>query len=192
MAEDVKVERVVDGNGRRVETRVYEVVVDGQKQRVIETHVEQIPMSLQERIVESIAPVVTNRKKEVYDKDGKVVESQVEELDNGSLKMMPAVAQQAPITNALTKEDLVEVLREVLNSREHIREVKSIKKVTKPKKVVAPVEEVEEEEETEPTPVTPITPKVSKLQEIFEVGIYVVLAGELAFCVYHLILKNWL
>lgn len=192
MAEDVKVERIVDENGRRVETRVYEVVIDGQKERVIETHVEQIPMALQERVVEKIAPVVTTRKKEIYNKDGKVVESQVEELDNGSMKMAPVVVQQAPANNALTKEDLLEVLREVLTTRESVREVKPTKKkvVNKPKKVV---EQEEEEIEDDPTPVTPVTtPTNNKLWEVFEIGAYVVLAGELAFCIYHLVLKNWL
>ncbi len=190
MADNVKIDRIVDDNGRRVETRVYETVVDGQKQRIVETHVEEIPMALHERVVESIAPVVTTRKKETY-KDGQVVDSVVEELDHGTMKM--TVAQPQP-SNTLTKEDLKEVLHELLNARDNVREVRAVKKkVVVPPAPPKPPKEVEvEEEEDEPTPVTPVKVESNKMWDWLEIGAYVILSGELAFCLYHLVLKNWL
>lgn len=168
MAEDVKIDRSKTEDGRRVEQRVFETVVDGVKERVVETHIEQIPMTLQERVVEKIAPVVTNRKREVY-KEGKLVDTVVEELDNCSVKMQPANPQAA-----LTKEDLVAALREVVNQ---------------PHEVVKPVEPVVKRpvfHSSDPAPVQ------SKTFDIVETVFWVIFSGELAFCVYQLFLKNLL
>jgi hypothetical protein len=205
MAENnIKVEHNIDDTGRRVETRVYETVLDGKKERVVETHVEQIPLVLQERVVESIAPVVTSRKKETY-KDGKVVDTVIEELDHGTMKM----SAKKPQESALTRDDLLSVLREVLTVRDTVREVKPVKQLPA-KKVVAPEPEPEPEPEVEEeeVPVQPVvkrkvvkvaaepaptpTPSNNKFWEFIEIGAYVILSGELAFCLYQLVLKNWL
>lgn len=192
MAENIKVECVVDNKGRRIETRTFETVVDGQKQRVTETHVEEIPMALHERVVENIAPVVTNRKKETY-KNGKIVDSVVEELDHGTMKMN-AVATNKD-ANTLTKEDLRDVVKELLSSREPVIEKEPVREIRLvKKKTVAPtvVKITEEEEET----VVPITvPPIKaddKTNEWIEIALYIVLSGQLAFCLYHLVLKNWI
>jgi len=189
MADDVKIEHNTDPQGRRVETRVYETVVDGKKERVVETHVEQIPMVLSERVVEEIAPVVTTRKKETY-KDGKVVDSHVEELDKGTMKMVPAAKPQESL---LTKDDLMNAIREVVNAREQApREVKPVAKTVAPV-VVAPEPEKEEAPVVvQPKKASPVVAAGSKIWELVEVGAYVVLSGELAFCLYQLVLKNWL
>jgi hypothetical protein len=195
MADNMKIERNIDDDGRRVETRVYETVIDGQKQRVIETHIEQIPMTLAERVVEKVSPIVTTRKTELY-RDGKIVDAVLEELDHGTLRMGTVV--QAPAhpkeSDVLTKNDLKEILREILQERDSsIREVKPTKKVVNKTKKVEPepVEEVEEIEEIEDAEVTPSKDN-NKVWEWVEIGAYVVLSGELAFCLYHLLLKNWL
>lgn len=199
--ENMKIDRVIDDQGRRVETRSYEIVVDGQKERVIETHVEQVPMALQERVVEKIAPVVTTRKKELF-KDGKVVNSVVEELDNNTMKMsavVPVTPPPVPQVNALTKEDLIEALREVMKPTVRSEEVKSEVKL----KVKKPAVEEEEEEEV----VKPVKVKKKAVQatetdeevvkeggwgEWVEIGAYTLLSGQLAFILYYLVLKNWI
>lgn len=197
MAENMKIDRSKTDDGRRVEQRVFETVVDGVKERVVETHVEQIPMTLQERVVEKVAPVVTARKREVY-KEGKLVDTIVEELDGGSTKLQPVMNPQI-IPNALTKEDLVAALREVVSTQprevakpmeldeEEARPVfKKKKKVFKAEAPVAPT----------PAPVplvsAPATPVQNKTWDTIEMVAWVVLSGELAFCAYHLFLKNFL
>lgn len=141
MAEDVKIERVTDDDGRLVEKRTYETVLDGQKVIVRETHVEQVSMVLKERTVEKVTPVV--RKKEVYDKDGKVVDTVVEEIDRSA---------------GMTKEEVLALLRELLAN-----------------KTEKPVEKA----------------VTVNWKEYVELGLYFILSGELAFSVYHLVLKNW-
>lgn len=172
MAENLKVERVVKDDGRRAETHVYESVVDGQCERVVETHVEKVPMDLQERLVETIAPIVTARKKELY-KDGKVVNTVVEELDRGTVKMTPQLPD-----NVLTKDDLKSILQEILESNKAPIKLKKKKKLE-----VTPEPELKQED---------VPVKENGIWELVEIGAYVVLSGELAFCLYHLVLKNWI
>src|SRR4051812_16583820 len=113
MAEIPQVKYSNNEAGRRVETRTFENMVDeNQKERVVETHVEQIPMVMTERVTERIVPVVASRKHEVY-RDGKLVDITVEELDKASATQMNTVAKET----GLTKEDLIAALREVMTPR---------------------------------------------------------------------------
>lgn len=193
MAENMKVDRTKTDDGRRVEQRVFESVVDGVKERVVETHVEQIPMTLQERVVEKIAPVVTARKREVY-KEGKLVDTVVEELDNGSVKMQAA----APAPNSLTKDDLVAAIREVLAPAAPAKVAATAPLDMDDEEAPAPVVKKKRPVFHEPAPAPVVNPLVtvptqnSKLWDGMEMVLWVVLSGELAFCVYHLFLKNWL
>lgn len=92
-----KIERFNNEEGRRVEKRIFEE----NGERIIETHIEAIPMHLHERITEKLASLVTSRKKEVF-KDGQLVDVIIEELDK-PLKM-------ATPDTVITKDNLTETI----------------------------------------------------------------------------------
>lgn len=180
----------------RVEQRVYETNIDGNKERVVETNVEKtlfgIPVSFQEKVTEKTVPIVASRKREVY-KDGKLMETVVEELDGSLIKLHPVtpIVPSAPVvnpmataataapaaSNVLTKEDLVQAMREVLEAV-----LKKSEPVLELPEDVVPV--------TPPAPKPEPTP-VPVQQDSWESLAWIVLSGELAFCVYNLVLKNW-
>lgn len=241
MADNLKIERTIDDNGCRVETRVYETVIDGQKERIVETHVEKVPMELADRVIEKIVPVVANRKKETF-KDGALVNTIVEELDRGTMKMgsprvdaitkedlVNVVREMASSKNSLTKEDLVNVVRETMKTpkdsltKEDL--VNVVKEMKTPKdtltkddlinvvKMAAPKETLTKDDLADVVrealnavakPIIKLPKKVAEeevsvlptknnlLWDGLEILMYVVLSGELAFCLYQLVLKNWM
>lgn len=200
--------------GHRVEQHIYETNVDGNKERVIETNVDKVlfgvPVSFQERVTEKTVPIVSSRKRETY-KDGKLVETVVEELDSSIIKLQPAtnttvvnplptpvsvvnptVSEPVP-SNVLTKDDLVKAVKEmleaVLKSREPVLELpdEPVKvPVVNPVPVVPP-QVLPDRPFKEPTP--PV--QLANTADSWESLAWIILSGELAYCVYNLILKNW-
>jgi len=166
MSDNIKVQRIVDEDGRRVEIRTYETSTESNKEVIVERHVEQVPLALHERVIEDIVPVVKSRKKEIY-KDGQVIDTVVEELESNKMNLSSSQSY-------ITKEDLTTLLKELVKSQKHAEEpVKN--KVSQPLKV----------EESVPQ-------KSNQLQTWIETVFFVILSGELAFCLYYLVLKNWL
>lgn len=190
MADDIKIERTVDDKGRRIEIRTFETVVDGKKERVTETYVEQVPLEMSERIVEEISPVITTRKKEIF-KAGKKVDAVVESIYTNMVEVQQPVRQE----EILTKADLMSALQELFNSQMNTRLLGSgdVKMLVEPKTLAeTPKVEVPVAPET-PKVEVPVAPKTeTAVWEYVETGAYMVLSAELAFCVYHLVLRNWL
>lgn len=179
MADDVKIERHLDDKGRRIEVHIYETIVDGKKERVTETYIEQVPMEMSERVVEEISPVITTRKKEVY-KSGKKVDAVVESIPSNVMEVQQPQRQN----DVLTKADLVNVLQELF-AQMNTRQIGSSDVKMLPEPSVPETPKVEEPVKDKPN-------ANNSLWEHVETGAYMVLSAELAFCVYHLILRNWI
>lgn len=174
MTEDMKIERYLDDKGRRIEVRTYETVVEGKKERITETYVEQVPLEMSERVIEEISPVITTRKKEVY-KAGKKVDAVVESLPSN------VVAQQSQ-DEVLTKADLVNVLQELF-AQMNVRQIGTgDTKMLSGSNVMPQTLKSEE----------PVVNPSNSMLEYVETGLYMVLSAELAFCFYHLVLRNWI
>lgn len=181
-------------DGHKVEQHIYETDVDGNKERVVETNVDKtifgVPVSFQEKVTEKTIPIVASRKRETY-KDGKLVETTVEQLDASLMKMQPVqpVANLKSTSNftvaepvvtrsdMLTKDDLFQALKELLETI--MKKDKPVDNNNQPMPLPVPINPV-------PTPVP-----VPVQSDGFEGLAWIILSGELAFCIYNLVLKNW-
>jgi hypothetical protein len=164
MADIETVNRYAAADGRRVEQRVAETQQADHKERVVETHVEQVPYMLEERITEKVVPIVTERRKEKFNK-GELVDTEIERVSDESLHLHP------PGPKLVTKADVEDAVHNVL-ARMDFRQEKTVNNKIS---------------------VEDITPVASnKINEWIDTGLYVILSGELAFIVYQLFLRGML
>lgn len=178
MADKETVNRYAAADGRRIEQRVAETENEaGHKERVVETHVENIPYVLDERVIEKVVPIVTERRKEKY-RMGELVDTHIEQVDDESLHLNPAA-------KVVTKEDVEEAVKKAFAGLSPVP-TQTMKRPVKKLKITEPV--AEEEEEV----VMPVPSKPSKISELIDTGLYVILSGELAFIVYQLFLRGML
>ena len=159
-------------DGLRAEHRFIERQDEsGNKERVLETHVEQVPFVIAERVVEKVAPVITERRKETYS-NGELIDTVIEQVSNSSLQLTVPVE----IPDLVTKSDVEEIIRKVLS--EIIENQANT--IDEPEEVVPP--EIAE--------VIPPEPVKSSWSSWLDIGLYVILAGQLAFIVYQGFLKG--
>lgn len=176
MADIETVNRYSAADGRRVEQRVAETQHEaGHKERVVETHVEQVPFALEERVTEKVVPIVTERRKEKFHK-GELVDTQLEQVSDESLHLSIA-------PKVLTKADVEDAIKQALNRMEPPLPKQQMVKKVKTIPVAVVEEEVEEEAVVAPA-------KPNKLQDMIDMGLYIVLSGELAFIVYQLFIRG--
>jgi ATP-dependent protease HslVU (ClpYQ) ATPase subunit len=155
------VNRYTATDGRRIEQHVVETQHEKHKERVVETHIEQVPYALEERVTEKIVPIVTERRKEKFN-HGELVDTEVEQVADESLHLNP------PGPKVVTKADVEEAVRNVLATVPVKSGIAKEVKVKKQKTIVAPPSNM----------------------EWIDIGLYMILSGELAFIVYQLFLKG--
>ena len=178
MADQVTVNRFSANDGRRVEERVVERQTEaGHKERVVETHVEKVPYALDERMVEKIVPIVTERRLEKFDHDGNLMDTIVEQVDDESLHL------GQPKLKALTRQDIIDTVKTTvkLALSQHNAGI-----------VVQPAE-IPEADPFGDEPVFEEKPTFAeKYGKYVDTGLYLVLSGELAFIIYQMFLRGML
>lgn len=175
MADKETVNRYAAADGRRIEQRVAETENEaGHKERVVETHVENIPYVLDERVIEKVVPIVTERRKEKYHL-GALVDTHIEQVDDESLHLNPT-------SKIVTKEDVEEVVKKAFEDFVSTPTLTMNRSSANKLKFSEPV--------TEEVVIAPSKP--NKISELIDTGLYVILSGELAFIVYQLFLKGML
>lgn len=163
-------------DGRRVEERTTEKLDDaGHKERVIETHVEQVPFSIEQRIVEKIVPIVTERRKEKYE-SGKLVDTVIEQVSNESLHLNP------PANKVVTRDDVIEAVRLAFGEMS----------VSQKRMVRAAVVSEPEPAAVVIKPAVVTTAPNKWWQEWGSLALYVVLACETGFVVYQLFIRSFI
>lgn len=175
MSDKMTCNRYKTDDGRRAEKRLIERVDDkGNKELVVETYVEQVPFVISERVIEKVAPVVTERRKETYS-NGQLIDTFIEQVPDSGLHLTTPVVHPDVVTKSDVEEIIKKALAELL-SKQQI-EPMVYKKIESKSLSLDP--------EPQPAPV-----KKSWWSGWLDLGLYVILSAQLAFIVYQGFLKG--